>query len=201
MVKVITIYPTGFACNSFLITKDGKNAVMIDAGQMGIMEDVMETGLRVTHVLLTHGHFDHTNGCVYMQRAGAKVGCLEKELDVIENCNLAYEFGAFTKEFKPDFFFEEGEMELNGIKINVIATPGHTEGSASFVIEDNLFTGDTLFKGNVGRTDFPSGDTQKIIASIKKLYSLEGDYKIYAGHDGETTLEWERKHNAFVRED
>lgn len=69
MVRVTEIYPTGFACNSYLVTADSKTAVMIDAGQRGIMEDVAETKLKVTYVLLTHGHFDHIGGCVAMKRA------------------------------------------------------------------------------------------------------------------------------------
>lgn len=200
MVRVTEIYPTGFACNSYLVTADSKTAVMIDAGQRGIMEDVAETKLKVTYVLLTHGHFDHIGGCVAMKRAGALIGCHEDEADIINNYNLASEFGAAVKTFTPDFVFRGGTLELDGMKIKIIHTPGHTKGSVSFVIENNLFTGDTLFKGNIGRTDFATGSQVDIENSIRKLYALKGDYTVYAGHDAPTTLEWERKHNFYVRE-
>ncbi len=201
MVKVIKIYPTGFSCNSYLVTANDRTAILIDAGQPGVMEDVMDEGLKVTHVLLTHGHFDHVGGCLSVQHAGAQIGCHKLETDVITDYNLSEEFGTAFKMFKPNFTFEEGEMEIEGIRVKILHTPGHTKGSVCFVIENNLFTGDTLFCGNIGRTDFATGDQAALEKSIKRLYKLPGDYTVYAGHDRETTLEWERKHNFYVRED
>ena len=89
-------------------------------------------------------------------------------------------------------------MELENIKIKVIFTPGHTDGSVTFLVDDMLFTGDTLFLESVGRTDFPTGDREQLVSSVKKLYSLEGDYKVYPGHQEFTTLSHERKYNMFV---
>lgn len=199
MVRVIKISPTGFACNSYLLTADGKNAVAIDAGQSKVLKVAEKEGLTVTHVLLTHGHFDHIGGCSALQKRGALVGCHKEETDVLEHYNLAEEFGVPLAPVRADFTFGEGEWEANGVKIRVIATPGHTKGSASFLVENYLFSGDTLFHGSVGRTDFPTGNGEDIVRSVKKLYALSGDYAVFAGHDEDTTLDRERKYNMCVR--
>lgn len=201
MYKVIKIYPTGFSCNSYIVTADGESGILIDPGQESVMEDVANEKIHITHVLLTHGHFDHIGGCRAAQESGASVLCHETETEVIEKYNLAYEFGAAFPRFKPNGTFKEGDYDFGGIAVKVMETPGHTKGSVCFLIGDNLFTGDTLFCGNIGRTDFATGDYSALERSIKKLYALKGDYRIYAGHDSETTLERERKFNYYVRED
>ena len=86
-----------------------------------------------------------------------------------------------------------------GINLNVISTPGHTSGGVSYLADDCLFTGDTLFRESVGRTDLPTGSSSALINSIKKLYALPGDYKVYCGHEEDTTLSHERENNPFVR--
>ena len=96
--------------------------------------------------------------------------------------------------------FSNGEeFSFCGIKFIAISTPGHTAGGVSYLVENNLFTGDTLFRGCVGRTDLPTGDFNMLVQSVKKLYSLKGDYYVYCGHGFDTTLEFEREHNPFIR--
>ena len=80
----------------------------------------------------------------------------------------------------------------------VISTPGHTNGSVCYLIDDMLFSGDTLFLECVGRTDFPTGDRNQMVASVKKLFALDGDYSVYPGHEDFTTLSHERKFNMFA---
>ena len=92
----------------------------------------------------------------------------------------------------------DGEtLELFGIKIKVIATPGHTDGSVTYAVDNMLFTGDTLFLESVGRTDFPTGSREDLVSSVKKLFALEGDYDVFPGHQEFTTLSHEREYNDF----
>ena len=200
-MQIYKIYPIGFAANSYLVTADGKRAVAIDPAQPRIVEEAKKRGLTVTHVLLTHGHFDHIGGCAALQAAGAKVGCLAGEEGLIAGSgNLAAMFGAPMPAFTPDFTFRDGEeLALCGMRFCVIATPGHTAGGACFLVEGHLFTGDTLFAGSVGRTDLPTGDADALAQSVRRLYALEGDHTVHPGHEEDTTLERERTHNACIR--
>lgn len=201
-MQIYKINPIGFASNSYLLTEDGEHAVCIDPAQPRILKEAQRRGLTVTHVLLTHGHFDHIGGIAALQEEGAKVGCLfgEERLAIADNLADSFGEGLVIEPFFIDFTVKDGEiLELDGMKIQVIATAGHTAGSACYLVENCLFTGDTLFQGCVGRCDLPTGKFSALEASVKKLYALEGDYTVYAGHGEDTTLENERKHNGVIR--
>lgn len=200
MLTVYKIYPVGFAANSYLLTADGKRAVCIDPAQPRILEKAKSLGLKVEFALLTHGHFDHIGGCAALQAAGAKIGCLDKEKPLaLGKDNLALEFGGEMPPFQISFTLSDGEeFELAGIPFKAIATPGHTAGGACYLTGDKLFTGDTLFDGSIGRTDLPTGDPSALVKSVKRLYALAGDYTLYAGHGGDSTLEEQRK-NGYIR--
>lgn len=201
-MQVYKIYPVGFASNSYLLTEDGEEAVCIDPAQPRILDEAKKRGLTVTHVLLTHGHFDHIGGIAALQKAGAKVGCLygEERLAIAENLSESMGGGVEIEPFFIDFTVKDGEeLSLAGMTVKVIAAKGHTAGGACYLAENYLFTGDTLFQGSVGRCDLPTGDERALVASVKKLYALEGDYIVCAGHGEDTTLETERKYNGVVR--
>lgn len=200
-MKVYKIYPKGFASNCYLFTQDGKTAVAVDPAQPRIVEEANARGLTVKYVLLTHGHFDHIGGCGALQKAGAKIGCGKEEKALVLGAdNLARHFGCEIECFDVDFTFRDGEvLDLCGMKITVVSTPGHTKGSVCFVCDGVLFTGDTLFCGDVGRTDLPTGSALELQNSIKKLYALDGDYTVCPGHDEDTTLQTERKYNGCIR--
>ena len=200
-MQVLKIYPKGFAANTYLLTEDGVHAVAVDPAQTRIADEAARRGLTVTHVLLTHGHFDHTGGCVALQAAGAKVGCTEAEKPlVLGSDNMASHFHAHVPAFCVDFTFRDGDvLQLCGMEIRVIATPGHTAGGATFLVGDRLFTGDTLFAGDVGRTDLPTGSGAQLEASVRKLYALEGDFVVCPGHGEDTTLAYERRNNGWIR--
>lgn len=202
MNKIYKIYPIGFAANSYLITADGKSAVAVDPAQPRILDEAKKRGLEVKYVLLTHGHFDHIGGCAALQAAGAKVGCLEAERALVTGKNnLAEEFGVPMSAFTVDFTFRDGDrLDLCGIHVRVVATPGHTAGGACFIAGDRLFTGDTLFAGDVGRTDLPTGSGVALTASLKKLYALEGDFVVCPGHGEDSTLSYERQFNGYIRQ-
>lgn len=196
MINVIKIYPIGFASNSYLVTQDGQTAVAIDPAQPRILDEAARRGLKVKYVLLTHGHFDHIGGCAALQRAGARIGCLEgeKKLALGRN-NLAEAFGyGGVPPFLIDFTLDDDEeFTLCGMDFRVIATPGHTAGSCCYLTENMLFTGDTLFNGNIGRTDLPTGDARDMRDSLYRLFSLPGDYFLYVGHGEDGTLAEERR--------
>ena len=205
-MKVIKISPFGFGCNQYLVTADGKNAVLFDAGEKDLYRQAEKHGLSVCAVFLTHCHFDHANGVSALQRQGVKVYLSKKECALLGPHAELFELaGVWKEEYTVDEGFENGaEYSLVGLKISCIVTPGHTAGSTTYLVEDEktgekvLFTGDTLFLDSVGRTDFPTGDTSVLQNSLQELSHLDGDYPVYAGHGEDTTLERERKYNPFL---
>lgn len=186
----------------FLVNEQTKKAIVIDGGESykKIKQTELDLGVKITALLLTHAHFDHAGNAKALQDDGIKVYI--SKLDAPKLCNdlnLSSDFGRKFDCLTPDYTFDDGQViTIEGIEIKVILTPGHTDGSATFMVGNMLFTGDTLFLQSVGRTDFPTGDKNTLIASVKKLFELEGDYNVYPGHEDFTTLSHERKYNTFV---
>ena len=204
-MEIITISPRGFGANCYAITEDGKNAIIIDPSQTRVESELMKRGLKATCVLLTHCHFDHVGGVASLQESGAKVYCSEAEKSLIgTGADLFSAFGAPRVFYRVDETFFDGEEKiLNGISVTALITPGHTAGSVCYLITAKdggryLFTGDTLFAGSMGRTDFPTGDIMQIRTSLKRLSTLDGDIPVYPGHNEETTLDFEKKTNPFM---
>ena len=186
----------------FLVNEESKNAILIDGGENYklIKKVEEENGFNIKAVLLTHAHFDHAGNAKKLQDDGAKIYISKIDAPKLLNEeNLASSFGRKFDYCTADFTFNGGDkLLIEGIEIDVIATPGHTDGSVTFKVGDILFTGDTLFLESIGRSDFPSGDKDVLIASVKKLFNLDGDYKVYPGHQEFSTLSHERKNNFFV---
>ena len=187
--------------NSYFLVNDDNQAVVIDSGEnyKKIKQVEQEYGFTIKALLLTHAHFDHSGNAKKLQDDGVKVYISKLDAPKLLNeDNLGSNFGRKFDYLVADYLFEDGQvLSICDFDIRVISTPGHTDGSVCFLIENALFTGDTLFFGSVGRTDFKSGNRNDMISSIKKLYALEGDYSVYPGHDEFTTLERERKYNIF----
>lgn len=204
-MQIYKLYPKDFAANTYFVTADGTNALVIDPAQPRVKEKAEELGLNVKYVLLTHGHFDHIRGCAVLRAAGAKIGCMESEAELALHNDLGPEFtGKETPPFVIDFTLKDGdELDLLGLHIQTLATAGHTAGSACYLVSENseraLFTGDTLFRGSVGRTDLPTGSSRALEASLKKLCALSFDCPIYAGHGEDSTLGYEKTHNGYLK--
>lgn len=200
-MQVYKILPYGFGCNSFIVTADGKNAVVIDCADPHVYDECIKRKLNPVAVLLTHGHFDHVGGCGKFYEYGVPVYCGEKEKTLIHSPENKEMFGGvYIPEFEIAKTFTDGEnVTLGGIDFKVISTPGHTVGGVCYIAENCIFSGDTLFCESIGRSDLPTGDFPQLIKSIKKLFALDGDYTIYCGHEQNTTLSHERTNNIYVK--
>jgi len=196
--------------NCFIARADGSSrAVIIDPGDEAdrILAPVRELGLEVEAVLLTHTHFDHVGAVAPVAReTGAPVYVSEIERPVLADIMSYVPFAGIGpyESYEADHVLRGGEqLELAGLEIDVIFTPGHSPGHLSFSIpsEQALFSGDVLFQGSVGRTDLPGGDWATLIASIGTLVeSLPEDTTVYPGHMGITNLGTERRTNPFLGE-
>ena len=188
--------------NTYFLVGDNNRAIVIDSGEnyKKVKQVESEYGFKIEAVLLTHSHFDHAGNAKKLQDDGAKIYVSEKDAKkLLNDDNLSKDFGREFMYLTADYTFNDGEeLNLFGIKIKVIATPGHTDGSVCFLIENMLFTGDTLFLESVGRTDFKSGNRRELVSSIRKLFALSGDYTVYPGHEEFTTLSHEREFNRMV---
>ncbi len=198
-------YELNFGVNCYVIfNEETKQAVIIDLGSDAefIYNEIKNKGYESCGVVLTHGHFDHSGGCYDMQQKGVPIYIFEKEYDfTFTNKNCAYVFGLQYKEFKADYTFTKGKFNIGGLNFNVISTPGHTEGSVCLMLDDVIFSGDTLFNGSYGRYDLITGNRKDLISSIvDTLFKLKTDYKIYPGHGEETTLEKEKDNNFIWNE-
>ena|SRR5436305_577019 len=196
--------------NCFLFRADGSDrALIVDPGDEAerILGPVDELGLGIDAILLTHCHFDHIGAVAPVAKAtGAPVYCPEIEVPVLADIMSFVPwpgFGPFES-YDADETVSGGEtLELAGLEIDVIFTPGHSPGHVSYSVraEDSLFSGDVLFQGSVGRTDLPGGDWATLLASIGKLVdSHSPETTVFPGHMGITTLGAERAGNPFLAE-
>lgn len=188
--------------NTYFLVNELNQAVVIDSGEnyKKVKQVESECGFKIEAVLLTHAHFDHAGNAKKLQDDGAKIYISELDAPKLLNeQNLSSDFGREFDYLTADYTIVDGQtLNVCGIDIKVIATPGHTDGSVCFLVGNMLFTGDTLFLESVGRTDFITGDRNELVKSVKKLFALDGEYTVYPGHEDFTTLSHERKYNVFV---
>ena len=167
--------------------------------------DLILLGLKAEYVLLTHCHYDHVGGVTVLQEKGANVICLDKEKPLIgTKADLFDGFRVPRNPYRVDqTVTDEQTFNLCGISFKAIHAPGHTTGSTCYLVTDGeqkyLFSGDVLFEGTIGNTEFWTGDMGEMRKSLKKLSLLE-DMPVYAGHGEETTMETERKNNPFMQD-
>ena len=182
-----------------------KEAVVIDPGGDAdtILLSLAESKLKVKYIINTHGHFDHVSANGKMKDAtGADILIHPLDAPMLEklSSNAAF-FGVSVENSPPcDQTLEEGDtVSFGDITLKVIHTPGHTPGGISLYTNGIVFVGDTLFAGSIGRTDFPGGDFNTLISSIKtKLFNMEDDIRVFSGHGPETSIGVEKRHNPFV---
>ena len=198
----MSLGPMGANC-VMAVNTDTMETVIFDPGgdYLRLEEYLLKQGYRPAAIVLTHGHFDHIMAVKELKdKYGIPVYAMEQEAALLKDpmMNLSYDLGAGTSVI-PDVLLKDGEdLTLCGISFKVMLTPGHTSGSACFYCEEGEFlvSGDTLFKGSVGRTDFPTGNTREIINSCKNiLFKLPEETLVYPGHEGVTTIGFEKMFN------
>lgn len=203
-MQVLSFKTGPVSVNTYIVyNPETMEGIVIDpgGGYKRIKHEAAEKGITLKAQLLTHGHFDHCGASAMLQRDGLPVYIHEKDFDkpMGSGC-LAESFGISFDYFTPDHKVKDGDvLNIAGLEVKVLHTPGHTSGSVCFLIEDAIFSGDTLFNMSIGRTDFPDGDFEELNRSIReKLFSLEGDYDLYPGHDEFSTLSYEKNYNPMV---
>ena len=190
----------------FVYDSEDKKAVVFDVpcDGVGIYNALKKNGIEVAGICLTHGHFDHIMGANELRGAASvKIYAYEEEQDVCENThnNCTDQISRLYTVKCNRYLKDNEEVDIEGIKFKVIATPGHTKGSCCFYFEDDkmLISGDTLFCGSIGRSDLPTGSEATLIRSLnERLMCLPDDVKVYPGHGDETTIGFERKNNPFI---
>lgn len=193
-----------FQSNVYIVSKekDSKEAFMIDCGDLSneMLNYIKNNNIKISAIFLTHGHFDHIGAVKYFKDMGIKIYSHKNENDKIEcKDNSTNILNLKLEPFKADFNINDNdEFKIADIKVKVLFTPGHSSGSCSFLVDDEiLFTGDTLFKESFGRYDFNDSDFYALKNSLNKIFNLKKDYLIYPGHGEETTLFYEKKNNPF----
>ncbi|NCB62697.1 MAG: MBL fold metallo-hydrolase [Clostridia bacterium] len=199
LVKTIHVGPIGTNCY-LLGDEDAGVCAVVDPGDEAprVLQMIGESGLKPELILLTHGHYDHVTAVPELRAAYPAVPIYIHEEDYDSaRTGVMHRMAPTTNVI----FCREGDvLKLGNLAVEVLHTPGHTPGSVTFKVGSVLFTGDTLFQGSMGRTDFPGGSYEAIMASLKKLGSLPGDYRVCPGHEGLSTLEEERRGNYYMRE-
>ncbi len=193
--------------NAYIIADETtKKAIVIDPGDESdrIIEFIRGSGLQVDSIILTHAHFDHvgaagdikkeTSGNILIHKDDMEVYATAKDQAAI----WGYDMNDIPQ---PDGYLQEGDsVEVGSLRFEVLHTPGHSPGGICLYGEGVLMTGDTIFKGSVGRTDFPGGSAEELKKSFRRLLNLPEDVKVYSGHGPETTVGIEKKTNFFVNE-
>lgn len=204
MMEIICTHTGPITVNTYIL-HDGKNAAIIDPGgnEKRLLNYFRDNKLTLKSIILTHGHFDHCGAVSPLKNAtDARIYISATDAEMLHDNtkSMAAHFGFEYPPCYADVLLHQDDIiELDFAALRVIETPGHTRGSLCFECGDTLFSGDTLFYDSVGRSDFPGGDYDTLMASIKdKLFALHGDRRVLPGHGPETTLLREKEENPLL---
>jgi len=208
-IEHLIVGPLSVNCYIVTCTQTEKT-VVIDPGEEGkrILGKIKSQNGKITHIINTHGHFDHTGANAYLkEHSNAKIAIHNDDkalLPLASEHARKYELSVISSP-PPDISLQDNDIISTGeLNLKILHTPGHSPGGICILIESKansdwvIFTGDTLFEGSIGRTDLPGGNFNQLISSIKsRLLPLPGETKVYPGHGGTTTMAREAKFNPF----
>lgn len=200
------IVESGMGENTYIVGNNNtKKCIVVDPGArfIDIMNFVKKSDLSIEYIVLTHGHGDHITNVLELKEAtGAKIVAHEDEREILNDKrkNLSASLPSNTVELDADIYVKDNDiLKVGDMKLKFIHTPGHTPGSMCIKIGNHMLTGDTLFAGSIGRTDFYGGDYKKMEKSLKKLGKHDDDITIYPGHGPSSKLKTEKMTNPFMR--
>ena len=197
---LIKCLPVGhLMTNCYIVTDETTlECAVIDPGDESntILYYLEDNHLTCRAILLTHGHYDHTGAVGELQAKWPETPGYLNRRDVYADACTQQLFPLLSGDVRD---YDEGDtVAVGGLTVTVLATPGHSEGSVTLRCQDALFCGDTLFAGSCGRTDFPGGSMEKMMASLRRLGQLEGDLRVLPGHMEASTLDRERRWNPYL---
>ncbi|MGI6733149.1 MAG: MBL fold metallo-hydrolase [Anaerovoracaceae bacterium] len=193
--------------NTYLVVDEETNkGFIVDPGgeDADLLDHVENNNIEIEYIILTHGHGDHICGLESYRKAWPKALLIahEKERDLLYDPRKNYSSMTCGRPLSitADHYVKDNELlKVGGLELKCLFTPGHTPGGMSVYVENSLFSGDTLFAGSIGRTDFPGSSFAELKRAIQeKLYTLPADTQVYPGHMGPTTIGMEKEHNPFV---
>ncbi len=204
-IKIINSFQTDE--NTYIVYDNNKTGFVIDPGNSDeeIIKTCEELGVVIDKIILTHCHYDHIEFLEQLrEKSKAQLVCTKNCSENIGRLGINLSCFGLGKEIKAkeaQIILNDGDIiKIGDMEVKCIHTPGHTNCSACFMVENNLFSGDTLFLRSCGRWDLPTGDGEIIKNSIKeKLYTLDDDVVVYPGHGNKTTIGYEKKYNLVIR--
>ena len=206
MLKIKNIISGQFEVNCYLVY-DGttKACIIIDPGEDDklVIKEIENLELKPELLINTHGHFDHIlSDDIIRKKYNIPLAIHKDDVDFLSdvNKNASYVIGKPVTINNPEIIFEkEQTYQTSFCKYSIINTPGHTPGSVCILIDNNLFSGDTVFAGSIGRTDFPCSSPSAMKKSLQKIKQLDKNIQVYPGHGPSTNMENELSSNFYLR--
>lgn len=209
-MKIIKIPSQGYESNCWLLLDEESGAFAIidpSASIEQILQSVRQRGLdekKLQYILLTHGHFDHILSVDLLKEASGAPVLIhagdESSLTNAEHNGYKYFFRRDLTMQPADRILQDGDLlPFGSSSIRVMSTPGHTRGSVCYLVGNAMFTGDTLFDQDIGRTDLYGGSMEQLQESLQAIAAIQGDYNVYPGHGSVTTLQKQKAYNPYLK--